>query len=378
MKIMLYCQHVLGIGHFFRSMRLAAAMDRHEVLFVEGGLPLEGFAPPPHVRRVFLPPLMMDAEFKTMDALGEDEEMVKERRKDLLMQFFRDFAPDVLLVELYPFGRKKFAFELLPILDAIRKGDAPAKVVCSLRDILVEKEDQAAYEEKVIKTLNACFHLLLVHSDGELIRLDETFSRVADIRIPVRYTGYVLQAAPRPIRKDHGKEIVASSGGGRVGVGLLESVIRAVKMFDDPAVRLRIFIGPFMEEKDRDGLARIVSGDARIALCPFAADFAETLAGADLSISMAGYNTCMDILASGVRALVHPFPQNREQAMRAARFAERGVLNVLEDLRPETVLRGIREELDGPRCATREEPNINISGAENTVAEIQGAFPEMH
>ncbi len=70
MKIMFYSQHVLGVGHFFRSMEIAGALHRHEVLFVEGGDPVPGFTSPGHVKRLFLPPLMMDSEFRTMETRG--------------------------------------------------------------------------------------------------------------------------------------------------------------------------------------------------------------------------------------------------------------------------------------------------------------------
>jgi predicted glycosyltransferase len=375
MRIMLYCQHVLGLGHFFRSMRIAAALNRHDVLFVEGGSPLDGFTPPPHVRRAFLPPLMMDAEFSKMETYGgEDLAEVAERRKRLLHELFRDFAPDVLLIELYPFGRKRFGFELTPLLQDIRGGSVVrTKVVCSLRDILVEKENQAAYEERVLKSLNPYFDLLLVHSDPELIRLDDTFSRTADIRIPIRYTGYVVQPAMQHKPGGAEKMIVASSGGGRVGVDLLAATVRAVRGLADSAVRLRVFIGPFMEDGDRDLLAQLASGDPRITLNPFSLDFPAELAHADLSISMAGYNTCMDILSANVSALVLPFPQNREQAMRAGKFAERGILEIIEDLTPESLAAQIQESLANLRPGSVER-FINISGAENTALEIERLF----
>ena len=94
---------------------------------------------------------------------------------------------------MFPFGRKRFARELLPLLEANRARMRPAITLCSVRDILVEKEDQAKFESKVLKWLNPYFDGVLVHSDPELIRLDETFSRVRDIACPIWYTGYVAQ-----------------------------------------------------------------------------------------------------------------------------------------------------------------------------------------
>ena len=83
---MLYCQHVLGIGHFFRGMAIARALAGHDVLFVEGGEPLKGFDPPAHVKRLFLPPLMMDPEFDHLQARSVDLDGVKAARKELLLE----------------------------------------------------------------------------------------------------------------------------------------------------------------------------------------------------------------------------------------------------------------------------------------------------
>ena len=38
MKIIQYCQHVLGIGHLFRSLEISRALSDHEVILVTGGL----------------------------------------------------------------------------------------------------------------------------------------------------------------------------------------------------------------------------------------------------------------------------------------------------------------------------------------------------
>jgi predicted glycosyltransferase len=128
-----------------------------------------------------------------------------------------------------------------------------------------------------------------------------------------------------------------------------------------------------MEDGDRALLARLAAGDPRITLNPFSLDFTAELANADLSISMAGYNTCMDILSANVSALVLPFPQNREQAMRARKFAERGILDIVKDLTPESLAAQIQKSLADLRSGSVER-FINISGAENTAIEIERLF----
>ncbi len=38
MKILVYCQHVLGVGHFFRTLEICRALAGHDVVLVSGAL----------------------------------------------------------------------------------------------------------------------------------------------------------------------------------------------------------------------------------------------------------------------------------------------------------------------------------------------------
>lgn len=368
MKILHYCQHVLGIGHFLRSMEIAAAFSNHTVFFVEGGDPLPGFRAPGHVRRIALPPLRMDPEFQTLEAAAGDIREVQRRRAVILLDLFDAVQPDVLLIELFPFGRKRFQFELVPLLEKNAASPHRALVVCSLRDILVEKADPDVYEEKVLSLVNRYFDLILVHSDPNCVRLDETFRRVRDIRPPVRYTGYVTRTLPPPPPERVPGRIVLSTGGGRVGVDLIEAVFLALSRISNPHIRLHVHEGPFMEPRDKEALSARAAADPRISWHPFSHRFLRELAQAELSVSMAGYNTCMDILASGVKALVCPFPQNREQALRADRLEARGVLRVLRSLDPGNLAARICEALSSQRPTA--EP-LQTDGAGETVWAIE-------
>ncbi|NMC48177.1 MAG: glycosyltransferase, partial [Desulfovibrio sp.] len=169
MKALFYCQHVLGLGHFMRTLEIVRALAPHEVVLVSGG-PAVPAALPYHAREVRLPALEMDPAFQRLSATdGDGLDAVKAVRRETLLRLFQAERPDVFFVELYPFGRKAFEFELVPLLAAVREGRfGLVRVVCGLRDILVEKADQAAYEARVLSRLNAYFDLLAVHADPDL------------------------------------------------------------------------------------------------------------------------------------------------------------------------------------------------------------------
>ena len=411
MKIFLYCQHVLGMGHFFRALEICSALKEHDVVLVTGGSPVDAQFPD-HVREIRLPPLMMDSSFKGIYSpeSGKSVEGAKSERKAFLHRYFKDEKPDLFIVELYPFGRKAFRFELDPLLEDIKYGRLPpCKVVCSLRDILVEKEDVDAYETRVVKTLNRYFDALLIHSDPEVLRLDSTFSRVRELSIPVYYTGFVSampdnaavlrykemkskdSMAPNDTMcncamacndvmapKDSSfedvfssiKTITASVGGGSVGHELLFAVVQAVELMNRSDIRLNVFTGPFMDEAHVASLKQ--HNCSNITIERFSSDFLNGLAASDLSISMAGYNTCMNILAAGVPALVWPFGENREQRLRAELFSRNYPIEILtnNDLTPSTLAEKIVQQLqsfDNPavqgRAEWRDRSQFDFSGA---------------
>jgi predicted glycosyltransferase len=375
MNIIIYCQYVWGMGHLIRSLEFARALSVHNVTLVAGGQEV-AVDVPRHVRLMKLPVLYMDEKFTTLipgDSTKSVDE-VRQARKDILYQLFKSEQPDILIVELYPFGRSIFGFELEPLLADIRSGVFGAvKTVCSLRDILVEKKDPAAYEQRVIKKLNQFFDVLLVHADRRLLPLDATFSRVNDIAIPVVYTGFIAQQADRAAGEDlrqkleisgDQKLIVASAGGGRSGYRLLDCVIRACEILCNRIpLRLEVFAGPFMQDEAFNLLAARASGDIRIRR--FTKRLLDYLSAADLSISLAGYNTCMNLLVSQAPALVYPYSRQREQPMRVDKIKDFFPMRVLteEDMQPDRLSRQMLDMLQINR-ALQPVP-IDLNGAAN-------------
>jgi predicted glycosyltransferase len=383
MKVIFYCQHILGVGHLFRSLEICKALKGHRVLLISGGPHIETNIPK-HVKVVRLPELQMDTHFKGLfnSHMNLSLDRIKEQRQKKLFTIFEKEKPDIFLVELYPFGRKAFRFELDPLLAPIREQKhSPCGVVCSVRDILVEKEDRQRHESRAVDTLNRFFDAVVVHSDSNLVKLEETFLLRAEIDIPLFYTGYIAKKPPANARRqirsrlkmmDKDPMIVASAGGGSVGKPLLESAINAFKKFSgDSSARLMVYTGPYMAEKDFAYLKSLA--DQRITVEKFASDFLAFMAAADLSISMGGYNTTMDILTCGVPALVWPFGNNREQRLRAQRLAERGALKILNDehLKPDCLADILAQTLSEPHPGKLD---IDLDGAAHTARWLEDWF----
>lgn len=347
MKIACYCQHVLGIGHFHRSLEICKALsEHHETVMILGGPDVT--LPKSNIRFLQLPGLKMDENFSKLLPCeeGKDVNQIKKQRQQQLFDFFLSFQPDIFLIELYPFGRKAFRFELDPVLDGISSGTlSPCIRLCSLRDILVEKTDKQKYETRVLKILNNSFDGLLIHSDPDFIPLEKTFSRTDAISVPSKYTGFI---SPAPAEQEKGKQlrknlgltdndklIIASIGGGNVGAELLTATAEAALLLKKmPNLHIHLFTGMYSAPDLQNKLKQINNKNIRVH--NFSSDFTEWLSAADLSISMAGYNTCMNLLSAGIPALLYPFAQNREQRMRVSALSETSAFNLLDpaDLTP--------------------------------------------
>ena len=374
-RVAFYCQHVLGIGHLVRSTEIVRALSREfSVLLIGGGRPVEGFRFPRQVKVVNLPALETDADFQTLAAVsGTDLEAARQERKAMLLSVLEEFAPDAFVVELFPFGRKRFAFELIPALEKVRSGSLTAKVICSLRDILVMKSNQAAHEARACEIVNQYFDSILVHGDPRFQRLEESFSRVADLRCPVEYTGYVVQRSAETgpaswaLPREPFLLVTIGSGRYRNGHRLIEAVLQAAPLLDR---RIVIFAGPFIPDEVFERLKGFADAQPNVQFERYTPDLLRYFERADLSISMGGYNTVMNILTTKSRAVVFPYTSNedQEQYIRAEKLHARGVIEMIhpDDLEPRRLVGIVGTVLS----RTPAQQNWRTDGADQSVRVI--------
>lgn len=359
MRVVHYCQHVLGMGHFFRSLEIDHALAGHEVTLITGGTPVS-VSYPKHVQVIELPSLSMDEDFGTFvrtdeqgkkHPLTEQElEGIKAQRATILTETLLALQPDIFLVELFPFGRKQFSFELMPVLELVKDNAFPTmQTICSVRDILVEKANQLKFEERVLSILNTYFDAVLVHTDPSVITLGATFPRINEISIPIYNTGYI---SPKPritnsqtVRNslsiaDGTPFILGSIGSGSVHPELMEHLASASILLQETTPHsLLISTGPFMQQRFQQKIRKLCEPYPHITVTDFIPNFIDYLNAADLSFSMAGYNTTMNLLAVNTFGLVYPFDQNREQRMRSTSLEQLGALKVIEqnDITPDAL-----------------------------------------
>lgn len=333
-RVALHVQHLLGIGHLRRAAALARALSAKgaEVAVFSGGVPVPGidFG---GAALVQLPAAVTaDTDFShLLDADGRPiDDDWKAMRRDFLLARVADFQPDILLIEMFPFGRRPFRFELLPLLDWAHAQNPRPLIASSVRDILVDKGKPGRAAEIARLVLDR-FDLVLVHGDADLVPFGRTFPEAAAIADRLIYTGYVVQVPDFPPRDRTKGEVLVSAGGGAVGAPLLKAALAAREHSVLRNRPWRLIAGQNLPAADYAALAAATANDPGIILERHRADFTDLLASCHVSLSQGGYNTVMEILALQTPALIVPFAEGAEseQTLRAAILAERGALDCL-------------------------------------------------
>jgi predicted glycosyltransferase len=336
-RVFIWVQHLLGIGHLMRVAHIARHLAARgwTVEVASGGMPVAGLDIGA-ARLHQLPPIRSaDASFSALvDGDGKPlDDAFKQARRDLLLRLYAGADPEILILEHYPFGRTQLRFELEALLAAATESSVRPITFASVRDVLVER--RPLREAETVAAVERSFHAVLVHGDRALIPLDASFEAAPRIATKLVYTGYVGGGAHsrEPPPGEGENEVVVSAGGGAVGNKLAEVALDAAISL--PHVRKwRILIG------DQAGPRLVRKLHARapswVTVEPARRDFRGLLKRCAVSVSQAGYNTVVDVLASGARAVLVPFASDREteQTLRAERLSRRGLARLL----PETAL----------------------------------------
>ncbi len=384
---MLYCQHLAGIGHLVRSTELARSMSAEgwEVLLICGGNVPPDYLFPDSIKVEQLQAIQSDPEYKVLfpSAVDVDLDQVKASRKLRLLELLESFRPQVIVTELFPFGRKQFAYELMPLLERARSATQAPLIVASVRDILVRKHNPEAHERRVLEIVNSLYDMVLVHSDERVQPLRSTYACAQAIHPPVVHTGYIVasqgtednhphdctQDTPIPFFPKGEQFILVSCGSGRLHAGreLISAVLQAApalaRMSNDKVV---ICAGPLVPIDTFREYQRSAAQLPNVQLVHDVPSVSGLLRQASLSISLGGYNTVMELLAARAQGLVLAAAPNgdNEQKLRVESLSSKGLLRELrvEDLGKDRLVELIREALATPLPAA----DVRMNGAEES------------
>lgn len=339
-RMVLYSHDTMGLGHMRRSLLVAHALSRGgreaTVLLVCGSVQASSFIIPPGVDCLTLPALRKSAS-GTYDSrrLEIPLEGIVRLRSRTIRAAVRAFGPDLLVTDNVPRGALG---ELEPTLgDLARKG---VPCVLGLRDILdepdtVAKEWSRAGNEQAIRDY---YRSVWVYGDPALYDMATEYGFSAELRRRLRYVGY-LDQRPRLARvagdgpaspPDHmprGPYALCTVGGGQDGLELADAFARCRAPF---GVQRLVLAGPDMDAGGRHHLHERARRDRSLSVLDFVPEPGHLVKGAGCMVTMGGYNTVCEAVSFRKRTLVVPrVTPRREQLIRAERFQERGLLDVL-------------------------------------------------
>jgi predicted glycosyltransferase len=392
-RILMYSQDGFGLGHMRRTTSIAnqIASDRPDasILTMADSRLGQYFESSQNHDYLKLPSILKvgPGNWRAV-SLPLPFDHVHAMRRELIRGAVISYQPDVLLVDHMPHGAMG---ELLPTLDAIRQSGMRTKVVLGLRDILDSPEivSKRWRAEGAYEAIERYYDMVLVYGKQEVFDLAAQYDFSPRMRERMHYTGYVCtpQTARYTARArakyvaSNDKEtklIVAMAGGGADAYPMMKALLEAL-----PSIQARqqcalaLITGPFMPKELRYDLeARAKGLPARVSM--EVSDTISYIEAADLVVAMCGYNTTMEILRSGRRALLIPrVGPSAEQRMRARLFAEQGWVDMLppDDLSSDLVANAVLTSLhQGPLMNPEIKPDLQ--GLQNAAVALLGPLME--
>lgn len=332
-RIALFSHDTQGLGHIRRNIEIAAAIVEAEpatdVLLIGATPAATGLPLPANTELLVLPAVAKDGEGSYAPAgLGLPLADLLDLRGRLVATAVRAFAPDLFIVDKLARGLDGELDEALRVTHQIRGHRGRAiRVVLGLRDVLdapaaAQREWRVSGSSRAVR---AHYDALWVYGDPVVGDLVGDLDLPADLAERVVHTGFLGHGRGRHVPKPStsltplGKPyVLCLVGGGQDGYALARSFVDAVRPAGHRSV---VVAGPHMngEELQRLEAAAHTRG---VIVHSFTDRTLELVESASAVVTMGGYNSVCEVLATGGPALIVPRVTPRlEQAVRAERLA---------------------------------------------------------
>ena len=335
--IVMYSHDSVGLGHSRRNRALAFALASEVPTLL--GEPVRGLlvAGHPDASRDPLPPgwdwlvlpgVTHGPSGYVPRSLDVEPARLRALRASVVEACVEALAPDLFVVDRHPFGADR---ELVTVLDRLR--GAGCRTVLGLRDILDAPATARAEWDALgdPAALADAFDAVWLYGDTGVHDARITGELPASLAGKAIPTGYLARG--RPAAASPGSPltpyVLTLLGGGSDGRDLATLTLAAEVPADHEHL---IVTGPQFPARDAAALATLHEAvGRRVRIVRTAPNVPELIAGASAVLSMCGYNTATEIMASTTPALVLPRCRRRqEQALRAEALAAAGALDRLD------------------------------------------------
>ncbi|HEX2088318.1 MAG TPA: glycosyltransferase [Actinomycetota bacterium] len=380
-RVLIYSHDTYGLGHLRRSILVASGLVAGadpplSVLIATGSPRAQAFELPDGCDTLKLPSVTKTPEgtYRPRTLNVPLDELVAVR-SELLRSTARSFRPDLLLVDHSPVGMQG---ELWPLFRDMNNWSSRPTVVLGLRDI-TDAADAVRGEwdaSGAWEALGGVYDRMLVYGDEHLPTTAQDL-RLAE-RFPgkVKLVGYLARSIRPPTQSQNGvPTVLVTAGGGGDGHQLLSGYLSFLERLPaDSRFRSIVVTGPFLSRsRQREVKARCRALGPSVEVLCFTDHFEELLSSAAGVVSMAGYNTVVEILSAGVPALLVPRRKPRmEQWLRAQRLAalDGDFITLAQTPDPSVIGRFVERVISGN--SNGRPPAIRMDGLAATVDELRG------
>ncbi len=350
----MYSHDSWGLGHLRRNLAIAGAITARfvdaDVLIVTGSPCATQFELPDRCDILKLPSVSKDVRGQHIPrTLSGSVSRTIEFRSRLILESYRSFNPHVVIVDHQLTGLLGEALGLL------REARSHGKtVIYGMRDVLDAPEVVAASwgSHEHHWALSQAYDRVCIYGTPEVFDPRKQYKMLEPFRHKIEFTGYI--AAPVNMTKRQPvpslrKKVLVIMGGGEDGQQMVDAYISALKRRPTDW-DTHIVTGPLMDPTKVRHYKHEIRGLGladRVRINRFCAYLPRLLQESDAVVSMAGYNSCVEIMQSRVPAILMPRLQPRkEQLIRAQRLEQMGLSKCIVEADPEQLIDAVERALE--------------------------------
>jgi len=356
-RILLYSHDSWGLGHLRRSLAIAGAIQRKNsqaaTLIVTGSPCATQFELPEGCDVMKLPAVSKDADGNYVPRkLGGHVSNAVQLRSRLISEAYRSFRPHIVIVDHQLTGLLNEALDMLQM--ARQDG---CLLIYGMRDVLDEpKVVEAAWNQPEQQwALREAYDRIFIYGDPMVFDPSEAYASLRPYRSKIEFTGYIVapidldDRMPVPSLR---RRVMVTTGGGEDGGRHINKYIDALELAAVPWDS-HIVTGPLVSDPWVRDIKRRVYGlglAEQVRVSQFMPNIPSKLQQSDAVVSMAGYNTCSEIMQSGLPSILLPRQvPRREQLIRAKRLEQLGLADCLVDPSAEVLRERIMAALEQGR-----------------------------
>lgn len=389
-KVCIYSHDTFGLGHLRRNLAIAEQLlcseHRFEVWLLTGSPVVRQWTLPAGLHVQPLPPVVKTGADRYASRFpGQIFGLTKGYREALIMRLLQEQRPEVFLVDHAPAGMNG---ELLSTLALIRNEMPDTRTVLGLRDILDSPDAvrRAWREQEIQELIEHAYDEVLVYGSERLFDVVEAYGFAPSIARRTKYCGYIVGRGRWEKLAAHSRGpvcwdprlagdlpvVLVTAGGGGDGYFLMDAYLQCLRRRNSNPFHSVIVTGPLMPAELYARLQSAAAERPDVQLVCYTTDLMPSVRAASLVVSMAGYNTSVELLAARKNAIVVPRSVPREeQRLRASMLSRLGLVRYAEADRDlsERLAELVPQALSAP-LGEDGRSSVDLRGAERVVEHL--------